>query len=160
MTKDPLPIPPGDNTSPAPPPILLNENVGPSPEQAQAQPQLLQGIKTMHLCLPHLSSLDVLPSPTNKWSTTIHPIKGEIVGFIYSPISYQYFYFHQGHVLCTKAFAVSTTVTAVGNGGKPKGSTKLNNATGHKYVMTKCRSPDSLDGQTISNLAHVLANTT
>jgi hypothetical protein len=91
----------------------------------------------MRLCLSHLSSLDVLPSPTNEWSATTHPIKGEIFGFINSPISYQHFYFHQCHVLHTKAFAVSTTATTAGNGGKPKGSTKLDDATGHNCVMTK-----------------------
>jgi len=48
----------------------------------QALPQLTSKIKTMRLSLPHLSSLDVLPSPTDKWSTTTHPIKGEIFGFV------------------------------------------------------------------------------
>jgi hypothetical protein len=91
----------------------------------------------MHLCLPHPCSLDVLPSPTNKWSVTTHPIKGEIFGFINSTISYQHFYFHQGCILHTKAFAASTTATTVGDGGKSKGSTKLDDATGHNCAMTK-----------------------
>jgi hypothetical protein len=91
----------------------------------------------MHLRLPHPCSLDVLPSPTGKWSATTHPIKGEIFGFINSTISYQHFYFHQGRVLHTKVFATSTTTTTVGDGGKPKGSTKLDNATGHNCAMTK-----------------------
>jgi hypothetical protein len=139
MSEDHLPTPPGNNAPPdtSPPPILLDENVSPSPEQAQAQPQLLQGIKTMRLCLPHPSSLDVLLYPPDKWSATTHPIKGEIFGFINSPISYQHFYFYQSHVLHTKVFAVSTTATTVGNGSKPKGSTELNNATGHNCVMMK-----------------------
>ncbi len=139
MSKVPLPTPLGNHTPPntCPPPILLDENVGPSLKQAQEQPQLIQGIKTMRLCLPHPSSLDVLPSPTDKWSPTTHPTKGEILGFINSPISYQHFYFHQGQVLHTKAFAVSTTATTVGNGSKPKGSTELDDATGHNCVMTK-----------------------
>ena len=79
----------------------------------------------------------MLPSPTNKWSTTTHLIKGEIFGFINSTISYQHFYFHQGCLLHTKAFAVSTTLMTVGNGGKLKGNTKLDNATGHTRKMTK-----------------------
>jgi hypothetical protein len=91
----------------------------------------------MHLCLPYPCSLDVLPFPTDKWSATTHPIKGEIFGFINSTISYQHFYFHQGRILHTKAFAASTTATTIGNGGKPKGSTELNDATGHNCAMTK-----------------------
>ena len=121
MSKDLLPTPPGTNAPPGthPPPILLNENVGPAPGQMQAQPQLTQGIKTMHLSLPHPCSLDMLPSPTDKWSATTHPIKGEIFGFINSTISYQHFYFHQGRILHTKAFTASTTATTVSDGGKP-----------------------------------------
>jgi hypothetical protein len=139
MSNDLLPPSPGANAPPGthPLPILLDENVGPAPGQMQAQPQLTQGIKTMHPSLPHPCSLDVLPSPTNKWSATTHPIKGEIFGFINSTILYQHFYFHQSRVLHTKALAASTTATTVGNGGKPKGSTKLNNATGHNCAMTK-----------------------
>jgi hypothetical protein len=103
----------------------------------QAQPQLTQGIKTMHLCLPHPFSLDVLPSPTDTRSTSTHPIKGEVFGFINSTISYQHFYFHQGCILHTKAFATSTTAMTVGDGGNPKGSTKLDDATGHNCAMMK-----------------------
>ncbi len=33
-------------------------------------------LKTMKLCRPHPCSLDVLPSPTNKWSMTTHPVIG------------------------------------------------------------------------------------
>jgi hypothetical protein len=79
----------------------------------------------------------VLPSPTDKWSATTHPIKGEIFGFINSTILYQHLYFHQGCILHTKAFAASTTATTVGDGGKPKGSTKLDNATRHNCAMMK-----------------------
>ncbi len=50
----------------------------------------------MRLCLPHPSSLDVLPSPTSKWSATTHPLKEEIFGYINSTISYHHFYFHHG----------------------------------------------------------------
>jgi hypothetical protein len=91
----------------------------------------------MHLHLPHPTSLDLLPSPTNKWSTTTHPIIGDIFGIIESTISCQNFYFYQGRVLHTKAFATSTIVTTLGNGGKPKGSTKLADASGHNSTMTK-----------------------
>jgi hypothetical protein len=103
----------------------------------QAQPQLTPKIKTMCLRLPHPCSLDVLPSPTNKWSAITHPIKGEIFGFVNYTISYQHFYFHQGRVLHTKAFAVSTTAMAVGDSGTLKGSTELSNVTGHNCAMKK-----------------------
>jgi hypothetical protein len=100
-------------------------------------PQLTSKIKTMPLCLSHPCSLDVLPSPTNKWSATTHPIKGEIFGFVNYTLSYQHFYFHQDRVLHTKAFAVCTTATTVGDGSKPKGSTELDDVTGHNCAMTK-----------------------
>ncbi len=127
MSKELLFTPPGANAPPDthPLPILLDENVGPTTGQMQAQPQLTQGIKTMHLSLPHPCSLDMLPSPTDKWSATTHPIKGEIFGFINSTISYQHFYFHQGRILHTKTFIASTTAVTVGDDGKPKGSTNL-----------------------------------
>ncbi len=139
MSEDLLPTSPGADAPPSThsPPTLLNKNVSPAPGQKQIQPQLTHGIKTMHLRLPHLCSLDVLPSPTNKWSTATHPIKGKIFGFINSTISYQHFYFHQGCVLHNKAFATSTTATTVGDGGKRKGSTKLDDATGHNCAMMK-----------------------
>jgi hypothetical protein len=139
MSKDLLPTSPGANAPPGThsPPTLLNENVGPAPGQKQVQPQLTHGIKTMHLRLPHPCSLDVFPSLTDKWSATTHPIKGEIFGFINSTISYQHFYFHQGFVLHTKVFAISTTARTIGDGDKPKGSTKLDDATGHNCAMMK-----------------------
>jgi hypothetical protein len=139
MSKDLLPTPPGTDAPPGthPPPILLNKNVSPAPGQMQAQPQLTQGIKTMHLRLPHPCSLEVLPSPTDKWSAATHPIKGEICGFINSTISYQHFHYHQGCILHTKAFTTSTTAMTLGDGGKPKGSTELNNAIGHNCAMTE-----------------------
>jgi hypothetical protein len=139
MSEDLLSTSPGANAPPGThsPPTLLNKNVGPAPGQKQVQPQLTHGIKTMHLRLPHPCSLDVLPSPTDKWSATTHPIKAKIFGFINSTISYQHFYFHQGRVLHTKAFATSTTAMTNGNGGKPKGSTELDDATGHNCAMTK-----------------------
>ena len=67
--------------------------------------------------LPHPCSLDVLPSPTDKWSATTHPIKALVVGYLGYHISYKHFFFHQSCVLLTKAFA---------NGGTPRGSTELN----------------------------------
>jgi hypothetical protein len=138
MSEDLLPTSPGADAPPGTHslPTLLDKNVGPAPGQKQVQPQLTHGIKTMHLRLPHPCSLDVLPSPNNKLSATTHPIKGKIFGFINSTISYQHFYFHQGCVLHTKAFTTSTTTTTVGNGGKPKGSTELDDATGHYCEMT------------------------
>ncbi len=139
MSEDPPSTLPGADAPPStrPLPVLLNKNISPSPEQVQTQPQLFQGIKTMRLCFPHPSSLDILLSPNKKWSVTTHPIKGEIFGFIKSTISYHQFYFCQGRVLHAKAFAISTTTITVGNGGKPKGSTKLNDANGQNCAMTK-----------------------
>jgi hypothetical protein len=67
--------------------------------------------------LPHPCSLDVLPSPTDKWSAATHPIKALVVGYLGYHISYKHFFFHQSCVLLTKAFA---------NGGTPRGSTELN----------------------------------
>jgi hypothetical protein len=64
--------------------VLLTKDVGLSPEQVQLQPQFLERIKMMPLRLPHTTSLDMLPSPTNKWSATTYPIIGEIFGIIKS----------------------------------------------------------------------------
>ncbi len=98
MSKDLPPTLPATDAPPGthPLPILLDKNVGPAPGKVKAQSQFTQGIKTMCLHLPHPCSLNVLPSPTNKWSVTTHPIKGEIFGFINSTISYKHSYFHQG----------------------------------------------------------------
>jgi len=70
---------------------------------------------------------------------TTHPIKGEIFSYINSTISCQQFYFHQGSVFHTKAlFTTSTTATtSVGDGDKSKGSTELDNTTGHNCTMPK-----------------------
>jgi hypothetical protein len=100
-------------------------------------PHLTSKIKTMHLHLHHPCSLDVPPSPTDKWSATTHQIKGEIFGFVNYTLLHQHLNFHQGRVLHTKAFTVSTTATTVGDSGKPKGSTELDNVTGHNCAMTK-----------------------
>ena len=59
------------------------------------------------------------------------------MGYMGLTISYRHFYFHNDRVLQTKAFAVSTTATTVGDGGKPRGSTKLDAITGHNCAMTK-----------------------
>jgi hypothetical protein len=88
-------------------------------------------------CLPHPLSLNVLPSPVNKWSATSHPIRGLIMVYMGIPISHHHFYFHNYQVLQTKAFAASTTATTIGNGGEPRGSTKLNAITGHNCAMMK-----------------------
>ena len=93
--------------------------------------------KMMKLCLPHPKSLDVLPSPTNKWSATTHPIKGWTYGFFGYHIFYKHFYFHDSRVLHTKAFAPSTTATTVGDGGNPRGSTELDKVTGHNCTMSR-----------------------
>jgi hypothetical protein len=90
----------------------------------------------MHLCLPHPDGLDVLPFFTNMSATT-HPLKGQIFGFINSTISYKHFYFYQGHILQTKVFATSTTMTTVSDVSKLKGSTELDMAAGHNCAMMK-----------------------
>ncbi len=87
--------------------------------------------------IPHPLSLNVLPSPINKWSTTSHRIKKFVMGYIGLTISYCHYYFHDDCVLQTKAFAVNTTATTVGDGGEPRGSTKLDAITGHNCAMTK-----------------------
>jgi hypothetical protein len=87
--------------------------------------------------LPHPLSLNVLPSPVNKWSATSHPIRGLVMGYKGTPISYHHFYFHNDRVLQTKAFAASTTATTVGDGGEPRGSTELDKITGHNCSMSK-----------------------
>jgi hypothetical protein len=69
--------------------------------------------------LPHPLSLNVLPSLTNKWSATSHPVKGFVIGYKKLTVSYRHYYFHNDRVLQTKAFATSTTATTVGDGGKP-----------------------------------------
>jgi hypothetical protein len=85
--------------------------------------------------LPHLCSLDVLPSPTDEWSTTTHPIKALVVGYLGYHISYKHFFFHQSCVLLTKAFATSTTASTVGDGGTPRGSTELDAICGSNCHM-------------------------
>jgi hypothetical protein len=70
-------------------------------------------------------------------STTTHPINGWAFGYLGHHIFYKHFYFHQGRVLHTKAFAPSTTATTVGNGGNPRGSTKLDEVTWHNCNMSQ-----------------------
>jgi hypothetical protein len=94
-------------------------------------------IKMKKLRLPHPCSLDVLPSPIDKWSTTTHPIKAWVIGYLGYHISYKHFYFHQSRVLLTKAFATSTTASTVGDGGTPKGSTELDTICGFNCAMEK-----------------------
>ncbi len=121
------------------PPLASLENVAPSPadkHRASAVDKTTT-IKTMKLRLPHPKSLDVLPSPTNKWSATTHLIKGWTYGFFGYHIFYKHFYFHDSLVLHTKAFAPSTTTTTVGNGGNPRGSTELDKVTGHNCTMSQ-----------------------
>jgi hypothetical protein len=94
-------------------------------------------LKTKKLQFPHPQSIDVLPSPTNKWSATTHPIKSWVFGYLGYYISYKHFYFHQHRVLHTKAFAPSTTPSIVGDGNKTKGSTELDTICGHNCAMTE-----------------------
>ncbi len=67
---------PADAPQTSPPLILLTMNVAPSTELHQdaksnaKSTQAPDKLKTKILHLPHPSSLDVLPSPTDKWSAT------------------------------------------------------------------------------------------
>jgi hypothetical protein len=47
-----------------------------------------------------------------------------------------HYYFHDGRVLLTQAFAASMTASAVGDGGHPRGSTELDDETRHNWRMT------------------------
>jgi hypothetical protein len=58
------------------------------------------------------------------------------MGFNGMTILYGHYYFHQDQVLLTHAFATSTAATTVGDGGKPRGSTELDNEWGHNCCMT------------------------
>jgi hypothetical protein len=58
------------------------------------------------------------------------------MGFNGMTISYGHYYFHQDRVLLTHAFATSMTATTVGDGGKPRGSTELDDELGHNFCMT------------------------
>ena len=106
-------------------------------KQQEKTTQLTAKLKTMKLHLPHPNSLDVLPSPTDKWSATTHPIKGFSFGFLGYHIFYKHFYFHHGRVLHTNAFAPSTTASTVGDGGNPRGSTELDDEIGANCAMSK-----------------------
>ena len=68
---------------------------------------------------------------------TTHPVTGWANGYLGYHIFYKHFYFHQGRVLHTKTFAPSTTATTVGDGGKPRGSTELDDVTGHNCTMSQ-----------------------
>ncbi len=121
------------------PPLASLMNVAPSSDDEHCAPAVNKTttIKTMKLCLPHPKILDVLPSPTNKWSATIHPIKGWMYGFFGYHIFYKHFYFHDSRVLHMKAFVPSTTAITVGDGGNPRGSTELDEVTGHSCAMSQ-----------------------
>ena len=64
-----IPLPP-TVAPPARDPLLpLDTNVAPTTDKTIGK------IKKKKLRLPHPYNLDVLPSPTKKWSVTTHPIK-------------------------------------------------------------------------------------
>jgi hypothetical protein len=89
--------------------------------------------------LRHPCSLDTLPSPANKWSAMTHPLRAlraTVLRFNGMIISYAHYYFHQDHVLLTRTYATSTTSTTVGDGSNPRGSTELDNKSGHNCRMT------------------------
>jgi hypothetical protein len=86
--------------------------------------------------LSHPCSPNTLPSLANKWSAMTHPLQATIMGFKGMTISYAHYYFHQDHVLLTHAYATSTTATTIGDEGGPRGSTELNNESGHNCLMS------------------------
>jgi hypothetical protein len=86
--------------------------------------------------LRHPCSLNIFPSPANKWSHMTHPLWATIMGFNGMIISYAYYYFHQDRVLLTHAYVASTTATTVGDGGNPRRSTELDDKSGHNCCMT------------------------
>jgi len=133
MTDDSLPPPPTEATQNRPPLLPLTTNIAAPPPTDKAPTTKIK--KKKKLRLPHPCSLNVLPSPTNKWSATTHPIKAWLVGYYDYHISYKHFFFHQSRVLLTKAFAVSTTASTVGDGGKPKSSTELDAICGSNCAM-------------------------
>ena len=57
-----------------PPLGLLSDNKLPS---TATKPKPKKALPQLH----HPLSLNVLPSPINKWSTTSHPIKGLVMGY-------------------------------------------------------------------------------
>ncbi len=143
MTKAHPPPPPytADDVPHACPPLApLTNGAPPADDKQQHDPtnnkptMTNTTLKTIKLCLPHPCSLDVLPSPTNKWSMTTHQVRGWAYGYLGYHIFYKHFYFHQSHVLHTKAFAPSTTATTTGDGGKPQ-SIELDDVTGHNCAM-------------------------
>jgi hypothetical protein len=125
------PLPPTDALTARPPLLPLNTNTAPPTDTAPEK------IKKKKLRLPHPCSLDVLPSPTDKWSVTTHPIKAWVIGYLGYHISYKHFFFHQSCVLLTKAFATSTTTSTVGDDGMPRGSTELDAICGSNCAMEK-----------------------
>jgi hypothetical protein len=100
---------------------LSIQNKQPTPPTETTQP-----IKTKKTCplkpskLPHPCSLNVLPSPRDKWSTMTPPLQATVMGFKGMPISYVHFYFHNGCKLLTHTYATSPAATTVGDGGKCK----------------------------------------
>ncbi len=115
---------------------LSIQNKQPTPPTETPQP-----IKTKKNCLlllpklPDPCSLDDFPSPRDKWSAMTHPLWATIMGFKGMPILYAHFYFHNGCVLLTHAYAMSTSATTIGDGGNPQGSTELDDKSGHNYCM-------------------------
>jgi hypothetical protein len=139
-TSLPPPINNDSDALQARPPLAPITNVTPSTNNdgKQDHPKnTTNKIKTMKASSPHPCSLNVLPSPKYKWSATTHPIRGLSSGFLGYHIFYKHFYFHQGRVLHTNAFAPSNTASTVGDGSNPQGSTELDKEIGANCAMTK-----------------------
>jgi hypothetical protein len=107
-------------------------------EQLTPPTEMIQPIKTKktHPLKPpkltHPYSLDLLSSPRDKWSAMTHSLWATIMGFNCMPILYAYFYFHNGRVLLTHAYATSTTATTIRGGDNLRGSTELDDKMGDK----------------------------
>ncbi len=91
--------------------------------------------------LRHPCSLNTPPSPTNKWSAMTRSLRITVMGFNGMTILYGHYYFYQDQILLTHAFPTSMTATTVGDGGKPRGSTELDNESGHNCCMTNAEYP-------------------
>jgi hypothetical protein len=122
------------------PPFASLMNVAPSPadEHRASAVDKTTTIKMMKLRLPHPKKPRRPPLPHQQMERYYtHPIKGWMYGFFGYHIFYKHFYFHDGRVLHTKAFAPSTTATTVGDCSNPRGSTELDEETGHNCTMSQ-----------------------
>jgi len=65
-----------------------------------------------------------------------YPLQASVMGFNGMIISYAHYYFYQDCVLLTHTHVTSMTTTTVRDGDDPRGSTELDNESGHNCCMT------------------------